>query len=314
MPFFRILKIIATLQVRIHNLLSNRLFVIQYQYKNSVKRVLPFTSPLKGSLTVEAALGLSVFLFAIITLMMPLRFINQHRIIQAGLESVAEDTSQYAYILYRLEQGDDDILSGKGAWIQEFLQKFAKSSAVIAYAALQMSDKVDKRLIDKISFKESEVLSDGEHIHLIMNYEMKLPFPMFHLKGIKQTSRSFRRAWIGREGGKSGKGEDSFDDEDQIVFVGKTRTRYHRNRYCHYLYNDLKAVSFSEIDNFRNDSGGIYKPCSACKGQSDSGTVYIMPSGGKYHQNKNCSAIIAYAEAVPLSEVEYLGSCSYCSK
>lgn len=315
MPFFRKNKKNVTLQVRIPKLLANKLYIVLNKYiKFSEKRVLSFTSSYKGSLTVEAAFGLSLFLFAIVTLMMPLKFLNQQRLIQANLEAVAEEASQYAYVLYRLEQGDEDVLHGTGDWKQEFLQKYAKSSAVIMYAAFRMSGQVDKTLIGNISFLDSEILSDGEHIDLVMKYEMKLPFSVFGLKGISQTSRSFRRGWVGRNGGKFGTDGDGVNSDEKIVFIGKSGTRYHVIRTCHYLYNDLKSVDLNDINDFRNASGGIYKPCSICKGQISAGIVYVMPSGSRYHGDAACKAIVAYVEAVPLSTVEHLGPCTYCSK
>ena len=95
--------------------------------------------------------------------------------------------------------------------------------------------------------------------------------------------------------------------------MGKDGSRYHRSRTCHYLYNDLSAVAFSEVGGLRSQSGERYRPCAVCGGGS-SGTVYVMPSGETYHSRKNCSAIVAYVRAVPLESVSHLGACSYCSQ
>ncbi len=65
------------------------------------KRVWLFSSggkELKGSMSVEAALGLSLFLFACVCMMTPMAMMDKQRQIQAGLERKAEQISQYAYL------------------------------------------------------------------------------------------------------------------------------------------------------------------------------------------------------------------------
>jgi len=70
-------------------------------------------------------------------------------------------------------------------------------------------------------------------------------------------------------------------------------------------------VSLSEIAGIRNDNGVRYQPCERC-GNRAGASVYIMPSGTRYHSDPDCSAIIAYVQRVKLSDVEHLGVCSYC--
>ncbi len=96
-----------------------------------------------------------------------------------------------------------------------------------------------------------------------------------------------------------------------MVYVGKGSTRYHRKRTCHYIYNDLRAVSRDELGSLRNQDGKKYYPCSRCGGAGGNG-CYIMPSGTSWHSSRDCSAIVAYVREVPLSEAEHLGACSYC--
>ena len=140
-----------------------------------------------------------------------------------------------------------------------------------------------------------------------------MPFSMLHLKSIPMTARSVRRVWIGREGGLDHGADLGENEEDQTVYIGKTSERYHWFRDCHYLSNKIEAVAWEDLDGFRNSSGSRYRPCSVCGGGTG-GTVYIMESGESYHRNRYCTTIVAYVEAVPLSEVEYMGACSYCER
>ena len=164
-------------------------------------------------------------------------------------------------------------------------------------------------------------------VHIVMRYRMRLPFSVLGVSSIPVEQVCSRRMWNGADGGRFGDGDrDGNGEEDEIVYIGKNSTRYHRLRTCHYLYNDLKAVDLGAVGELRNEAGGRYSSCGTCGGGSggtgsggtgsgsmgSSGTVYVMPYGSSYHVSKSCRSIIAYVQAVPLTQVEYLGECSYC--
>ncbi|MEY8356542.1 hypothetical protein AALB39_24765 [Lachnospiraceae bacterium 54-53] len=282
------------------------------KYRFLAKRVLSSASGYrkKGSLTVEAAIVLPLFLFLTVILMMPMEMMNEERRIQTALEAAGEELSQYAYVWDRLEQGEEPEISGAQGLPEELLKGMAEGGALL-YAGKRLEGRVNFERLEAVSFSESSVLRDGETIDLVMNYRMKVPFSVFGLDSIPMTARSCRRAWIGREGG-SGKG---IGPEDELVYVGRTGTRYHRDKNCHYLFNDIRQISFNDLESERNSSGGRYRPCSRCgRFAGENSSVYIMPEGERYHSDRNCSSIAAYVEAVPLSEVRHLGACSYCSQ
>lgn len=264
-----------------------------------------------GSLTLEASLVLALLIFAMTVLILPMRILNTERKIQASLESVGEDFSKYAYLQRNLKDGLESLVPGASAWAKEFCHQLETGIAE-NYIEEKVMEHADTALIQQITMKESEFLDDGEWFDLILNYEIRMPFPVLGLDAVSCTARCRRRAWIGKEG-KDDDGENDTDTTEEMVYIGKNPTRYHRKRSCHYLANDLTAVSFDEIEALRNQNGGKYHACAVCAGNGDTGsTVYIMPSGSSYHSSKTCTAIIAYVKMVPLSEVAHLGACSYC--
>ncbi len=306
MPFFKESerlknKKIVTLQVQIP-IKKNRLFA---------KRVLSsaFGFMPKASLTVEAAMVLPLFLFFMVLLMMPMEIMNQGRRIQTALETTGEELSQYAYVLDQLKQGEKIDAEKMEGFSEAFLDGLTEQG-ILLYARKKVEGQVDLKRVEKVSFAKSSVLQDGETIDLIMNYRVRLPFSVFGLKSVPMTARSCRRAWVGKEGGKGIKDGEN----EEIVYVGKGSVRYHRSRTCHYLYNDLQQTTLAGVENLRNLSGGKYKPCSRCgKAAAGDSAVYVMPSGERYHTDKNCSSITSYVSAVSISEVRHLGPCSYCS-
>lgn len=272
----------ATLQVRI---LINR-------FLKSRKRVSFFAS---ASLTAEAAAALPLFLFAGVILMMPFRILDIERQVQASIEAVGEDISQTAYFSLENPEGREVLTS----------------AAAYGYAEAAVRMKLGKLPVDRISLASSRLLADGETVELVVDYELRLPFSVFGLESVKRRNRCFRRAWIGKSGNEEGINNDG-KDEDTIVYIGKNSTRYHERRDCHYLDNHLEIAAFAEIKDRRNKEGSKYTPCSRC-GANAGAMVYIMESGRHYHSSADCTAIQAYVTAVPKSQVQYLGPCSYCS-
>lgn len=297
-------KEIVTLQVRI----LKKLFLSILQDSCGKRAFLP----IPASLTLEAVMSLTLFIFAVVCLILPMKIMNTERKVQAALEKLGEDYSQYAYVEHALEKGKLSSVAGAGDFAKQFARQLV-SGAARGYAQVQVSSYVDTEAMRQIRMLRSQILEDGETIDLVLDYEIRLPFPVLGLSALQRTARCKRRAWIGKAGKDYGGEGEQDGEEDPVVYIGKNSTRYHRSRNCHYLSNNLTEVARDRISGLRNDSGGRYYPCAVC-GKDVADTVYIMPNGGSYHASKNCTAIVAYARAVRLSEVEHLGACSYCGK
>lgn len=291
----------VTLQVRILNI----------RKIGCGKRAFPSIFLMKrGSMTVEASIVLPLFLFAMVTMTMPFSMMNRQRQVQAVVESVCEDLCRLAYVGYELEEKKTEIKLPEDGIELDFNMDGLEEGAMMAYAQVQVRRKLDGGRVRKLSLMKSEFMEDGETIHLVANYEMALPFPVLGMPAIPMTSASCRRAWIGKDGGWLD--GTAGDGDDEIVYVGKSSTRYHESRTCHYLYNQLTGVSREEIESQRNADGKKYHPCAVCGGGTG-GQVFIMKSGTSYHGSSSCTAIIAYVKAVRKSEVAHLGGCSYCT-
>lgn len=255
----------------------------------------------QAGMTVEAAFCFSMFLFFMVLMAAPMSIMDTRRQVQARLEAEGEKIAKYAYFSTGLADAEGvNILEGMSrSAVCLMVEKAVRAEGGIGRA-------------EQFSAAKSRIMEDGETIDLVVDYKIRLPFPVLFLDEIPQQARCIRRAWTGKDGMGSAEGGKN-GEEDEIVYVGKDGSRYHRSRTCHYLHNDLRAVSRESLDSLRNQSGSRYRPCAVCGSQA-SGTVYIMPSGESYHSRKDCSAISAYVRAVPLKSVKHLGACSYCSQ
>lgn len=309
----------VTLQVRIqwngkkklHTFLCHgkKAFLPTSGYQNRGRR-----KGIAASLTLETVLSLSLFIFAVVCMILPMKIMNTERKIQAALEAVGEDFSRYAYLKDMLDRGETAGIPGAGDFSRSFCSHLA-AGAANGYAQLRVMQHLDTDAVKHVRMLRSSVLEDGETVDLVFDYEIQMPFPVLGMGRIERTARCRRRAWIGKPGKDGGFAGGEDGSEDETVYVGRDSTRYHRSRNCHYLANHLVQVSYEQVSGMRNDSGGKYYACRSCgAGAESGGPVYIMPSGTSYHTTKNCTAINAYVRAVRLSEVAHLGPCSYCSQ
>ena len=277
---------------------------------------------LAASLTVEAAFLLPVFLFAVYLLLFPLKAIDTERQLENRMDAIARKLTETEYIRYTGEQTLDlsennrNLISGIAGGVE-------KGTAL----ALVLAD-VDPAIMRNVYFDpETAILVSGDDnkdsamIYMKLNYDLNLPFQTFRLMPVSKSLVVNRRAWVGSDGGRGRSSyanweemedfpEDS--DADRKVYIGRNSTRYHEDPHCHYLYNEMETADASQISGMRNAYGEAYHACPSCD-PGDSGTVYYFAHGTAYHSSENCKAITAYAQEVNLSEVEYLGPCSYCS-
>ncbi|MDO5415841.1 MAG: hypothetical protein Q4F29_01460 [Lachnospiraceae bacterium] len=260
----------------------------------------------------EAALALSLFIFTIVSMMIPFRMMERQRQVQASLESVNEKLCQYAYLEHMIMNGEE-LPKEDGDWKKDLLLGLI-NGAVGMGAQTAACELFSQDGMEELSFAKSDFLKDGETVDFHLDYQMELPFAVLGLSRIPFSSGSIRRAWIGRDGqSREDAGSSADQEKDSIVYIGKNPTRYHKSRDCHYLSNRLQTISYDAVSSYRNESGGKYYPCAVCGSKAGSGSsVYIMKSGSRYHSDAGCSAITASVRAVKLSEVEHLGGCSYC--
>ncbi len=298
--FEMISQTIKKLKKKLKNYYSKKVVTLQVRIPftkiSFVRKRVSLSVSFSGSMTVEAAFVLPLFLFSGVLLLMPFRILDVERQVQAHLETVGEEISQNAYFSMENIKGKEVLTT----------------AVAYGYAENALRSGLSRLPVSGISLASSSLLLDGETVDLVIYYDIRLPFSIFGINHVKCMGRCYRRAWIGREGIHKPKEMEEYMEEN-MVYIGKGSTRYHESRTCHYLYNDLKAVLLTEIETYRSKEGRRYTVCARC-GSAASDTVYIMESGSHYHSSASCTAIQAYVEAVPRSQVEYLGACSYCSR
>lgn len=240
----------------------------------------------RASMTVEAALVLPIFLFAMIL------------ISYLGMLVKCQDEVQWALTRVAREASAEYGASG------------SKVLANRAYYQAKLGQYMDGGGLS-ISLLQSKVLQKNDEIDLIADYRVKLPFRLITVGSCRFCQRVHTRAFTGVE--QRGGGEP----DDTIVYVAETGRVYHGSRDCTYLRLSISMMKYEDIAPLRNEGGGRYKPCEHCVGDkclAAQETVWITNYGNRYHASRSCSGIKRSIKKMPKSKVGKRTPCSKCGE
>lgn len=260
-----------------------------------------FFAPLQASLTLEAAIVVPLFLFAMITALQYGRCMETA--VQFGT-ALADTGKMMAAAAYVTEYGGD----GEGA--------AAAAAGALSAAAAQyqvFSKTSDTSCVRNANMLLSSFLKEDEQIRLVLTYQLKTPISSFSLPWNFFIQCAQVRAWTGRSiAGKSGEDGDE-DGSQEYVYVAITGSVYHEDPECTHLKLSVKETTLSELGTLRNNNGGIYHICERC-GNFGSSTVYITKEGNRYHSSLSCSGLKRTVRKVTKDQIGAMRCCSKCQK
>lgn len=262
------------------------------------------SAPFSGSMTVETALVLPVFLLAMLSLICLIELMSLQSAVNLALYNAGKETASCAY-------GIDKAGSS-------FLPEGMSGSGI---TKLYLKNKVKKELSNNeelcryiiggsggISMAASEIENKTGRMYLKASYKVKLPFQLKGIPALRLESRACIKLWNGYLG-------EGFSDSgaDTIVYITDTGVVYHRSLECTHLNRSIQSVLSTLVDRKRNESGGKYYPCERCiKGGKTPAQVYIAGYGDRYHNSLSCSGLKRGIHSVPLSEAKGRPPCQKC--
>lgn len=256
---------------------------------NKRERASAFTS--RGSLTLEVAIVVPIFFFAMLCLAYLLEMMAIQTTVRNGLYSAGKEAAREAYIgdfptAYELEQK-----------IIENLGRDQLNKSIISGGA------------DGIDCSGTKCHRTTGVMDLSVQYEVEIPILMFRIAPVtcKETLRV--KGWTGYVANVGGA------TKEELVYVTDAGIVYHKDATCTYLDMSVQSVQKDNIGELRNQSGGKYYACEACgNAQTDSMLVYITLYGTRYHTSLECKKIKRNIYAISIDEAYGLGGCSKCVK
>lgn len=283
-------------------------FVIMYKLLNMVKQLSPLrhgrtahtVSHEAGSMTVEAALALPVFLFFLVGILQLGRAVQTESTVRASLWEVGKKLSTYAYITeYGEEEGQIDRLFGAGALAYAYTSFLAQEGR--EYWNQSMVSGGSKGF----SFFLSSFLKEDGYLDLVVTYKLRIPFPITGDIYLPQVQRCRVRGWIGEK--------DKKKKQEEMVYITESGTVYHLTRDCSHLALSIQKISPEQLPKARNGSGGKYVPCEKCGKEPMQGEhYYITKEGDCFHTKQGCSGLKRTILTIPLSQTGGRTRCKRC--
>lgn len=292
--------------------------------RTDISSRLPFCR--SGSMTVEAALVLPVFLMVLAGFLFYFQLLSLQLRLAGGLETAGQQIAE----IYHLENVLPDIFSGEqpadedsvSRQLREYAGKLAFSGLTGAYVKYTILDYVGEDFLNGSCIKNGSdgllcyALTEGGMLELRASYEVSIPFLPEKSFSIPVTQRLVRRMWVGiaADIGEHGETQEEQAEKAAVrtVYVTRYGTVYHLYQDCQSLKRSIRSCTYASIGDRKNEEGAHYTACKQCIHGSVNAIVYVTAEGQKYHNSISCGALLRYIEAVPLDEVDGKVLCSYC--
>lgn len=274
----------------------------------------------RGSMTVEAALVMPFFACFLVFILYFFRILQ----VQAGVAQSLQYTGRrMAAECWLQESGIDantnvqeteidgsiDVQEsgGEGSGLETvggllkakiyFQKQLEKQSCPIKYISHGISG---------IHFLQSDL--SGNYVELKATYQMK--FPVRLLGNIQyQVAQGVKcRKWTGYRPGEDDEGDDIW------LYYTEYGIVYHASRSCSHLDLSIQGVSYAQVNQMRNQSGGKYYPCEKCGSETIGNMVYITNYGNCYHTGLTCSGLKRKIYMIRKSKATDKRMCKKCGK
>lgn len=330
---------------QIMNIIPKKIFKRSLQaqkesWQQKRKRALRFAS-CTGSVTVETALVLPVFLCVLCGLMLLGSLLLTEARIQYALARTA-DVYAAQYAVERLadnqggssstgsgslsagQAGSSDAGDGSGslsagqtgsASLSERVRGLA--DGLLQKAGLQavFHSVYEETSMDEICIRGGRagirlsVSSQGEEdatVKVSASYRLKIGIPFVGEYSFARQAQSMQRVFCGYV--EHGDGKTGADSQG-VVYVAEHGSVYHTSLSCTHI---CRRISGSSVD--RILSGKKYQACDKCIHEGERPSVlYVTPYGEKYHSSLSCSGLKRTVKAIPKEEAEGMRMCSRCA-
>lgn len=268
----------------------------------------------KGSLTVEAALIIPLFLSGMLAITMLINVIYVHQAVLMSLQNTCRKMVSVAYAIREMEGYGKDKIEDERVLdlISEGGELLTVGTATAMVTQELSEDKYVRDILLKggsLSLLNSKFSLEDRIVDLVAEYEIALPFGTLFGRKLSFLQRVRMNAWLGYNDGVGGE-----DSEKDTVYITEAGVVYHESSDCSYIRPRVNSASVSVTSELRNKSGEKYYPCEFCGGTG--AIIYYTAYGNRYHSSSTCSGIYHEVTAISRKEAEAQGrrSCSKCGK
>ena len=258
---------------------------------------------LRASATVEAAIVMPLFIYAVTAVLYMFQIIMVKQDIDVAAYNTVRTLAKYSYAYNKLVESDREVsaLSAYGILLSELGADYAKEHYIVGGNA-------------GIVLLGSELMSGSDNVSIKVSYAVKNPFDVLGI-GIVTISQNYSsQGWTGDAGvAESIKNAE----EERTVYITMYGEVYHTREECAYINLSVKEIRSKELSTARNLGGGKYYGCELCMDgktyKEFPGNVFITEYGDRYHKDGECAGIKRTVIEVPLSYAKERRLCNKCN-
>lgn len=271
--------------------------------KNKNEKKISWRILQKGSMTVEAALLMPIFFFAVLNLLSIADIIRVHSNIQAAMTETAKEMAVYGYVYDKVANEEIEKL------VLSILNKEIAKKKVRDYAGREYLDNsVVKNGSEGLWFIKTDIMYQDDMIDLTVRYRVR---PIFHIASwndIFMINRCRMHAWTGYD---TTPRVPSGEENKRIVYVAEYGEVYHTTKSCPHLRLSIEAIDREALAAHRNIYGEKFTRCEKCGKEKEKATLYITDMGNKYHTTLSCSGLKRTIREIEQSQTQ-LPPCKKC--
>lgn len=251
-------------------------------------------STIKGSITVEAAIVIPIFFFALICVVYLMEIMAVQASVRMGMSEamgvITTELGETSYI--SVGEMESYIIEGIGE------AQLDNSIIVGGSGGLDCSASYISYLTGLVKLEVS--------------YSVEVPIGSFNFPGLQFQDSIQGKGWTGYVSGIY------TGNSTTVVYITDWASVYHVDYNCSYLQLSISNLPFSQLSTATNVYGEPYTYCSFCisgeenEAYSGNETMYITNTGSHYHSSLDCSGLTRTIYAVSISDVIGKGVCSRC--
>lgn len=281
----------------------------------------------QASLTVEAAFVLPMFVYAISIFLYFFQLIYIQQSIQSALYQTASYFTKSAYLYEKLY---DSYSEGQAEEIAKLFEALGMEEEITGTCYKKIFESyIDEKVLnlslivggDKgITIQPQSHYFDEDEVDICAYYECRIPVLFFQIEPFECMQRVKAKNWTGQAVTKlyGEKDQDTEDNEEAIVYMTETGTKYHTHSDCSHLSLSIQETTYGQVGYQRNKQNGRYTKCQVCARTAtltSNSMLYITDDGDRYHTSRQCSGLRRTVREISISEVPAgVSCCMRCEK
>lgn len=255
-----------------------------------------------GSMTVEAAIVLPLFLIFFLNLGSAMEMLRLHSRVESAVWETGRELCLYATAIKKGLTSVDEVAGAVGNLVLSYTYVKGRVEAFLGEDYLESAPIQGGK--GGLQYLGSEILSKDGRVEILVSYLVQPKWVVAGFHPFLVENRYCGRLWTGF---------DIENEDGTVYYLAENMSVYHLDRECSYLRLQPRRVSWDMLSNAVNAKGNSYRRCSKCSQIGKQDEVWISPEGDCYHFRVDCPGLTRKVRPVLREELGGLRPCSRCS-